>query len=90
MNAERVRAYLLEHPCVDCGETEPLLLDFDHERDKVEDVATMVVMGLPWREIETEIAKCNVRCANCHRRKTAHDRGYYRAVMSRVGDVHRA
>jgi hypothetical protein len=68
----RVDAYLLGHPCVDCGELDPLLLDFDHLRDKVDDVATMVCNARPWSEIEAEIEKCEVRCANCHARRRSY------------------
>jgi hypothetical protein len=65
--------YLLEHPCVDCGEADIRVLDFDH-RDpatKVGAVTTMIVTHESWRLIELEIEKCDVRCANCHRRRTA-------------------
>jgi hypothetical protein len=74
----RVDEYLLAHPCIDCGESNPVLLDFDHFRDKVADVATMVCNGRPWDEIEAEIGKCEVRCANCHARRTAAQRNTYK------------
>lgn len=69
-NRHRVADYLLGHPCVDCGEADIVVLDFDHLRDKVKEVSQLVRRGWPWRSIEAEIAKCQVRCANCHRRKT--------------------
>jgi hypothetical protein len=78
--AEYVLAYLRDHPCVDCGECDPVVLDFDHSvrSEKRCDIATMVKDGWAWRTIETEIAKCAVRCANCHRRRTARQFGWYR------------
>ena len=70
-NREQIDAYLLAHPCVDCGEADIRVLDFDHVRgEKRGDVSTMVNTGRSWWMIETEIAKCDIRCANCHRRVT--------------------
>ncbi len=69
-NLRLIREYLAEHPCVDCGENDPIVLDFDHIRDKTADVSTLVHNGHPWQRILDEIAKCEVRCANDHRRAT--------------------
>lgn len=68
----RLIAYLRQHPCVDCGATDPVILHFDH-RDGSGKVATVgdLAHGRKWIEVSTEIAKCDVRCANCHRRRTA-------------------
>jgi hypothetical protein len=62
--------YLCEHPCVDCGETDPIVLEFDHLRDKVANISKMASSKRPWSVILEEIAKCEVVCANCHRRRT--------------------
>ena len=63
--------YLREHPCTDCGEADPIVLDFDHLRDKIADVSFMINRRRPWPVIQVEIKKCEVVCANCHRRRTA-------------------
>src|SRR5437899_1964598 len=65
--AQRIVDYLEAHPCVDCGEADPLVLEFDHLRDKVANVSTLVRNLRSWRAIEAEIRKCEVVCANCHR-----------------------
>ena len=72
--------YLLAHPCVDCGETDVRCLEFDHRpgEAKFRDVARMISNSLPWKRILAEIAKCDVRCANCHRRRTNERGGFWR------------
>jgi hypothetical protein len=87
----RVREYLLSHPCVDCGESDPGVLDFDHLRDKKANVSTLVQSGVSWESLAHEIAKCEVRCANCHRRRTARNGRYYRTVatIARIDELAR-
>ena len=68
----KILDYLEDHPCIVCGETDPVVLDFDH-RDmdtKCHTVANMI-KSYGWTKIKEEIDKCDVRCANCHRRRTA-------------------
>jgi hypothetical protein len=75
-------AVLEERGCVDCGERDVCVLDFDHVKDK-----TQSVMRLAWQEVglkrlQAEIARCEMRCVNCHRRRTAGRAGYYRATAA--------
>jgi hypothetical protein len=70
--------YFRSHPCVDCGETDPVVLEFDHLRDKSFSVG-MDLTRRAWQRILDEIEKCEVVCANCHRRRTAMRRGALRA-----------
>jgi hypothetical protein len=67
--------YLKEHPCTDCGETNPIILEFDHIRDKKFNISDAVRRSVTLTRIKAEVAKCEVRCANCHRAKTYRDMG---------------
>lgn len=75
----KVFEYLKDHPCVDCGESNPIVLEFDHvdRASKVAAVSEMIRLQRPWQAILDEIAKCDVRCANCHRRRTAAQEGWF-------------
>ena len=76
-NDQRILEYLIDHPCIDCGDTDPLVLDFDHREPSAKlDAVSRMVRSRPWRVVLEEIAKCDVRCANCHRRKTARQFGW--------------
>lgn len=71
-----VTQYLTTHPCIDCGETDPMVLTFDHVRgQKRMNVAELVNRGYLIEEIKKEIDKCEVRCANCHMRIEKQRRG---------------
>jgi hypothetical protein len=74
--------YLLEHPCVDCGESDPVVLEFDHvSGNKVDGVSRMMADNVSWEKVKAEIEKCQIRCANCHRRRTAERTGFWRHVF---------
>jgi transcription elongation factor Elf1 len=77
---DRLARYLLEHPCIDCGESDIRCLDFDHvdPTTKVAEISIMVGEVWPWDRVIAEIAKCVVRCSNCHRLKEAMVRSLWR------------
>lgn len=82
--AERIDylvSFLREHPCADCGEADPVVLEFDHLRDKKFSVA-QGLRDREWQSVLDEMAKCEVVCANCHRRRTAQRGGFARAVVA--------
>ena len=68
--------YLKTNPCVDCGEPDPIVLEFDHQRDKNFAIGDAVRKNITLNKVIAEVAKCEVRCANCHRRKTYKERGH--------------
>lgn len=82
-NKRFVWNYYSSHPCVDCGESDPLLLDFDHISDnKLANVSKLVHNTRSLKVIQKEIDKCEVVCANCHRRRTAKVQGWYLEILS--------
>lgn len=83
-NREFVYNFLKKNPCVDCKEKDVTVLDFDHTKgNKKLNIARMVSNGTSLSKLKEEIAKCKVRCANCHRRKTAKERKSYKYIRSK-------
>jgi len=70
INKNFLHVYLLADPCVDCGESDPIVLEFDHFGNKTNSVARLARTST-MKSLLREIDKCVVRCANGHRRKTA-------------------
>ena len=82
-NRELLVAYRFEHPCVDCGETDPVVLDFDHRDPTTKRCEVTRLAGRrPWSAVLVEIAKCDVRCVNCHRKRTAEQFKWRRRTRS--------
>lgn len=70
-NFQFILEYKQSHSCVDCGESDPDVLDFDHVRGaKVRSVYEMAGSAASLIRLQLEIDKCEIRCANCHRRIT--------------------
>jgi hypothetical protein len=75
-----ITRHLLSHPCP-CGESDPVVLEFDHVRgEKSFNISDAARWGWSMERVFEEVAKCDVLCANCHRRKTAKQLGWYAAA----------
>lgn len=74
---QRQQRLLAKHkhgrPCHDCGVVfHHFVMDFDHRPGEVKsrDISWMIKNNANEQEIEREIAKCDLVCANCHRIRT--------------------
>lgn len=78
---------LKDAPCMDCGLNFPsVAMDFDHVRGvKFHMVSTMV--NYSWDRVLSEVAKCDLVCACCHRLRT-HDRIAARSKDGSYAHVH--
>ena len=55
--------------CIHCGEDDNVVLDFHHREGTIKEFG--ISEGLrrySWQRVLDEIEKCDVLCANCHRR----------------------
>lgn len=80
LSQRKIVEYLQKHPCVDCGYSNILALEFDHRNNKESNIATAVANGWSWDRIKKEIDKCDVRCSNCHKIKTAIAGNFYKVA----------
>ncbi len=73
---EMIWSYKETHPCIDCGEADPIVLEFDHRdpKQKLFLVSQAIVVTRNPQVILDEIGKCDIRCANCHRRRTVREK----------------
>lgn len=84
-NVQAMRQYVYDlskaKGCIDCSETDPIVLDFDHVRGKkVLAIGNMVPQNCSFATLQEELAKCEIRCSNCHRRKTAKEQNWYASL----------
>lgn len=78
-NREYVLNYLSTHPCENCGETDPVVLEFHHVGEKEDSVSRLIYRAESLVRLIEEISRCRVLCSNCHKRVTARERGWYRS-----------
>ena len=72
LNRAFIAGVLMKSRCVDCGLRDPIVLEFDHVRgEKVDSISAMIMAPASIATLKAEVAKCVVRCANCHRIKTS-------------------
>jgi len=78
---EYVWDYLTTHPCVQCGESDPRVLEFHHrnEAEKEDTISHMVGEGLSAARLQSEMDKCDILCGNCHKKLTMKERGHWRS-----------
>ncbi len=69
---KKLLAFLSNKKCIDCGEKDPIVLDFDHMDSsiKFKSISRMLSGHYSWKSVLSEIQKCEIRCANCHRRRS--------------------
>lgn len=80
-------SYLRSHPCVDCSEDDIVVLHFDHVKGKSANISAMRCSMYSVEAIMAEVARCEVRCANCHMRKTARDFGWSKFDSLRANNL---
>lgn len=64
--------YLERHPCIDCGNADVTILEFDHRNGsrKEFNISDAMTRQTSPERLMREIRKCDVRCPNCHRKMT--------------------
>lgn len=74
LTAKHVYGILIKESCVDCEENNFLVLEFDHVRGSKTASISQIIRKprtFPIDVVKTEISKCEIRCGNCHRMRTA-------------------
>jgi hypothetical protein len=63
-----VKNYLENKACIDCGNSDIRVLEFDHVRGvKLYHISYMIQKAYKLDLVKDEIEKCDIRCCNCHR-----------------------
>lgn len=80
INQKFIYDYLSVNPCVYCGEKDPLVLEFEHKKDKKHNLSDLIRKSYAIKTLKEEIENRKVICANCHMRHIAKNLGWYSFV----------
>ncbi len=77
---QNILAYLKDKACKSCGESDVRVLEFDHldPYQKGFTISQAVKLNKSWDNVLTEIKKCQILCANCHRKRTCSQADWYK------------
>lgn len=77
---DNIIAYLNDKACEICKESDIRVLEFDHLKpaDKQFSISQAYRLGYKWEVVLKEIQKCRILCANCHKKHTARQFGWYK------------
>lgn len=77
---KQLHNYLLGKSCIKCGFSDPRALEFDHidPISKSFGIARAITNTVSWVNILTEIGKCQILCANCHKIKISTEQNWYK------------
>jgi DNA-binding transcriptional ArsR family regulator len=61
-----------KNPCNDCGNFYPyFIMEYDHLDETTKKApVSFLIKSAPFKEVEEEIAKCELVCSNCHKQRT--------------------
>lgn len=64
--------------CVECGITNPIVLEFDHKDPSTKCFNIGDSYSKPLDKVVLELSKCDIVCANCHRIRTSKTFSFYK------------
>jgi len=78
---DRNRAYLIDflrtQSCVDCGNKDIEVLQFDHRDRELKTKMVYQFLNASIERMQEEIDKCDIRCANCHMKRSRRQLGWW-------------
>lgn len=86
---EQLVIFLSSKSCISCGNSDIRVLEFDHIDPKTKSFSIARAIGdiRSWDEIQKELKKCQVLCANCHKIKTAEEQGWYKIKFFKESQI---